>query len=99
MRQDAWRTYLEMALGLTETSRKRATKAVQRALGKGGATAEQLQEMAEELLQAGAANREAIARLVHNEMDRALNRVGLATADEVSALTARLREVEAEPRP
>jgi polyhydroxyalkanoate synthesis regulator phasin len=96
MRQDAWRAYLEMALGLTEASRKKATKAVKRALGKGGATAEQLQEMAEELLKTSAANREAMTKLVRYELDRALGRVGLATADEVSDLTARVRQLEAE---
>src|SRR2546430_11334919 len=96
MRQDAWRAYLEMALGLTEASRKKATKAVKRALGKGGATAEQLQEMAEELLKTSAANREAMTKLVRYELDRALGRVGLATAEEVSELTARVRQLEAE---
>ncbi len=96
MRQDAWRAYLEMALGLTEASRKKATKAVKRALGKGGATAEQLQELAEELVKTSAANREAMTKLVRYELDRALGRVGLATAEEVSELTARVRQLEAE---
>jgi len=98
MRQDAWRGYLEMALGLTEASRKQATKAVKRALGKGGATAEQLQGLAEELLKTSAANREALTRLVNAELERALNRVGLARADEVAELTTRVRELENELR-
>jgi polyhydroxyalkanoate synthesis regulator phasin len=96
MRQDAWRAYLEMALGLTEASRKKATKAVKRVLGKGGATAEQLQDLAEELLKTSAANREAMTKLVRYELDRALGRVGLATVEEVSDLTARVRQLEAE---
>src|SRR5437762_1788040 len=98
MRQDAWRSYLEMALGLTEASRKQATKAVKQALGKGGATAEQLQGLAEELLKTSAANREALTRLVNAELERALNRVGLARAEEVSELTTRVRELENELR-
>jgi polyhydroxyalkanoate synthesis regulator phasin len=85
-----------MALGLTEASRKKASKAVKEALGKGGATAEQLQDLAEELLKTSAANREAMTKLVRSELDRALSRVGLATADEVSELTARVRQLEAE---
>jgi polyhydroxyalkanoate synthesis regulator phasin len=96
MRQDALRAYLEMALGLTEASRKKASKAVKQALGKGGATAEQLQDLAEELLKTSAANREAMTKLVRSELDRTLSRVGLATADEVSELTARVRQLEAE---
>jgi polyhydroxyalkanoate synthesis regulator phasin len=96
MRQDAWRSYLEMALGLTEASRKQATKAVKRALGKGAVTTDQLQGLAEELLKTSAANREAIAKLVRVELDRALSRVGLATAEEVGALNDRIRQLESE---
>ena len=96
MRQDAWRSYLEMALGLTEASRKQATKAVKRAIGKGGATTEQLQGLAEELVRTSAANREAITKLVRAELDRALGRVGLAKAEDVEQLTARVHQLEAE---
>src|SRR5882672_10694817 len=88
---DAWRAYLDLALGLTETSRKRATKVAKKLVGKGGATAEQLQTMAEELVNTSVANREALTRLVRFELDRALGRVGLATAEEVGELTARVR--------
>src|SRR5436190_5050116 len=96
MRQDAWRSYLEMALGLTEASRKQATKAVKRVLGKGAVTTDQLQGLAEELLKTSAANREAITKLVRVELDRALSRVGLATAEEVGALNDRIRQLESE---
>ncbi|OLB65968.1 MAG: hypothetical protein AUI10_04565 [Actinobacteria bacterium 13_2_20CM_2_72_6] len=94
--QDAWRAYLDLALGLTETSRKKATKAVKKLTGRGGATAEQLQSMAEELVTTSLANREALARMVRSELERALGRVGLATTEEVSALTARVHELERE---
>ena len=92
--QDAWRAYLELALGLTETSRKKATKAVQRLIGKGGATAEQLQSLAEDLAKTSAGNREAITKLVRYELDRALGAVGLATDAEVAELTARVNDLE-----
>src|SRR6266545_3586867 len=94
MGQQAWRAYAEMALGMTDASRKKATKAVKRLLGRGGATAEQLQGLAEDLRQTSAANREALTKLIRVELDRALGRVGLATADEVADLTARVRELE-----
>jgi polyhydroxyalkanoate synthesis regulator phasin len=94
--QEAWRAYLDLAMGLTETSRKRATKVAKKLVGRGNATAEQLQTMAEELISTSMANREAITRLVRFELDRALGRVGLATAEEVSELTTRLRELEQE---
>lgn len=95
---EAWRAYLELALGLTEASRKKAQKAAKRLVGKGGATAGQLQAMAEELVATSVANREALTKLVRFEVDRALGKVGLATADEVADLTARVRELEEELR-
>ncbi len=96
--QDAWRAYYELALGLTETSRKKALKIAQRVAGKGGATAEQLQSLADDLVSAGAANREAMARMIKVELDRTLGRVGLATMDEVNDLTKRVHELERELR-
>lgn len=95
---EAWRAYLELALGLTEASRKKAQKAARKLVGKGGATAGQLQAMAEELVATSVANREALTKLVRFEVDRALGKVGLATADEVADLTTRVRELEEELR-
>jgi hypothetical protein len=54
--QDAWRAYLELALGLTEASKKRAQTAARKLVGSSGATAAQLQTMAEELVSTGLAN-------------------------------------------
>ncbi len=94
--QDAWRAYLDLALGFTETSRKRALKVAKKLVGRGGATAEQLQSMAEDLVNTSLANRESLVRLVRFELDKALGRVGLATAEEVADLTKRVRELEEE---
>jgi polyhydroxyalkanoate synthesis regulator phasin len=96
--QEAWRAYLDLALGFTEASRKRATKVARKLVGRGGATADQLQSMAEDLVSTSMANRESLIRLVRFELDRALGRVGLATAEEVSQLTKRVRELEEELR-
>ncbi len=92
--QDAVRAYLELALGLTETSRKRAMKIAKQLVSESGAKAGQVQSVAEELISTSLANREALTRLVRYEMDRALGRVGLATTDEVADLTSRLQELE-----
>jgi polyhydroxyalkanoate synthesis regulator phasin len=96
--QDAWRAYLGLALGVTEASRKRAMEATRKLVGQSGATAAQVQAVAEELLSAGLANREALTKIVRFEVDRALGAVGLATADEVAELTARVRQLERELR-
>ncbi|MEU3457241.1 hypothetical protein ABZ671_27100 [Micromonospora sp. NPDC006766] len=96
--QDAWRAYLELAMGLTEAPRKKAQDAVRRVVDQGGATAAQLQALAEELVSTGMANREALTKLIRFEVDRALGAVGLATADEVGELTRRVRELERQLR-
>ncbi|GIJ51967.1 hypothetical protein Val02_88530 [Virgisporangium aliadipatigenens] len=96
MRQDAWRAYAEIVLGMTEASRKRATKVAKQFLGKGGATAEQVQAFADELFKAGVANREQLTQVVRSELDRALARVGLAKAEEVATLESRVKDLEAQ---
>ncbi|MGC4815655.1 phasin family protein [Micromonospora sp. DT228] len=96
--QDAWRAYLELAMGLAEAPRKKAQDAARRLVGSGGATAAQLQALGEELVTTGAANREALTKLVRFEVDRALGAVGLATADEVAELTRRVHDLERQLR-
>jgi polyhydroxyalkanoate synthesis regulator phasin len=94
MAQEAWRAYLELALGMTEASRKKAKRAVKELVGKKSATAEQLQAMAEDLVRMGLGNREAIVNMIRAELDRALTHVGLASSEEIAALEARIRELE-----
>ncbi|WP_412542857.1 hypothetical protein R8Z50_10360 [Longispora sp. K20-0274] len=92
--QDAVRAYLELALGLTEASKKKATKIAKKLVAESGAKAGQAQSVAEELITTSLANREAVGKLVRYELDRALGRVGLATAEEVAELTDRVQELE-----
>ena len=51
--------------------------------------------MVEDLLAAGSANRDAVVELVRTEMDKSLDRVGLAKADELAALRDRIAALEA----
>ena len=96
--QEAVRTYLELALGLTEASRKRAKKVVDDVVGRGGATVEQARALTGDLITMNSANRRALAKLVRFEVDRTLAKVGLATAEEVNELTARVRDLERQLR-
>src|SRR6185437_1843275 len=98
MAQEAWRAYLELAIGATDATRKKATKAVKQLVGKSAVSGEQLQSMAEDLLRTSSASREAMANLVRFELDKALGRIGLATAEEVNSLSAKVRELEAKLR-
>jgi polyhydroxyalkanoate synthesis regulator phasin len=92
--QEALRTYFELAMGLTEASRKTVRKVVKDAVGKSNATADQAKALTTDLLAMNSANREALAKLVRFEVDRALGLVGLATAEEVNDLTVRVRQLE-----
>lgn len=96
--QDAWRAYLELALGVTQASRRKAEQAVRELLTRGGATAAQLQGVVDELLRTSRSNRAELVKLVRYEVDRALGKVGLATTEEVEALAARVRELERQLR-
>ncbi len=95
MVRDAVRNYLALASGVSEVTRQRALAAAKALAASGGATAEQVGNLAEELLSASRANREAIAAVVKLETDRALSRLGLASAEEVAALSSRVQHLEA----
>lgn len=92
--QDALKTYLAMATGLTDVSRKKAKAAAKKLAKRGGATVEQIQALTEDLVSTSTTNRDALQKIVRLEVDRALGLVGLATAEEVDTLTTRVRDLE-----
>ena len=94
--RDALKSYLALAGGVTEVTRQRALDAAKALVAQGEAAAEQVTSLAEDLLAQTRQNREAVTALVAYEVDRALARVGLATADEVETLTQRVRTLEAQ---
>jgi polyhydroxyalkanoate synthesis regulator phasin len=92
---DAVKNYLTLASGITEVTRQRAIAAARALAASGETTAEQVQTLAEDLIATSRSNREAASALVKLELDRALARVGLASAEEVTALSARVQRLEA----
>ena len=94
--RDALKSYLALAGSVTELTRQRALDAAKALVSQGEAATEQVTSLAEDLLAQSRSNREAVVALVGFEVDRALAKVGLATADEVAGLTERLRSLEAE---
>ncbi|MDP9466349.1 MAG: hypothetical protein M3P31_03785, partial [Actinomycetota bacterium] len=92
--RDALKSYLALAAGVTDLTRQTALTAARALVSQGEATAEQVTGLAEDLLAQTRQNREAVVALVSYEVDRALARVGLASADEVVTLTQRARELE-----
>ena len=92
--RDALKNYLTLASGLTEVGRQRAMAAAKALVAQGEATAEQVGNLADDLIQTSKANREMVTQLVRTEVERTLNTVGLATADSVERLTKRLQALE-----
>jgi polyhydroxyalkanoate synthesis regulator phasin len=92
--RDALKNYLTLASGLTEVGRQRAMAASKALVAQGEATAEQVGSLAEDLIQTSKNNRDLITALVRSEVEKALNTVGLATADSVERLTKRLQSLE-----
>jgi polyhydroxyalkanoate synthesis regulator phasin len=95
---DALKGYLALATGLTEVTKQRATAAAKALVAQGEAAAGSVQAVADDLIAQSKSNREAVTALVKFEVDRALGRVGLATAEEVSELTSRIRQLEKQLR-
>jgi polyhydroxyalkanoate synthesis regulator phasin len=95
---DALKGYLALATGLTEVTKQRATAAAKALVAQGEAAAGSVQAIADDLMAQSKSNRDAVSALVKFEVDKALGRVGLATAEEVTELTARIRLLEKELR-
>lgn len=95
---DALKGYLALATGLTEVTKARATAAAKAVVAQGGSAAGTVSALADDLLAQSRSNREALTAVVRFEVDKALGRVGLASADEVEELTARIRSLEAQLR-
>jgi len=96
--KDAIKGYLALATGLTDVTRQRATSAAKALVAQGEATAGQVQSLADDLVAQSKSNREAVVALVRYEVDKALGRVGLVSKDEVDALQARIKSLEAQLR-
>jgi polyhydroxyalkanoate synthesis regulator phasin len=96
--KDSLKGYLALANGLTEVTRQKATAAAKALVAQGEATAGQVTGLADDLLAQSKSNREALSALVKFEVDKALGRVGLASAEEVTELTARIRSLETQLR-
>lgn len=94
MVREALRNYVTLAAGLSEVTRQRAMQAARALASQGEATRDQVSSLAEDLVSTSRKNREAIATLVRLEVEKAMSRVGVATADEVAVLTRRLQRLE-----
>ena len=100
---DALRSYAALASGLTEATATKAREVagalVEQALaltGKGTDLTGQVTDLADDLLETGKENREALTQLVRAEVDRAIGRVGFVREDELAALRRHVQRLEQE---
>ena len=99
---ESFRGYVQLASGLGELTRARATEAAQGLLslpGVGIATgkfAVQVGALAEELLAAATTNREHLTTLVRGEVDAAVTRLGLVPAEKLEESRAEVARLRAE---
>jgi len=97
------RGYVQLASGLSELTRARATEAAHGLLSLQGSGIEtgsklavQVSALAEELLAAATANRHNLTTLVRTEVDAAVGRIGLVPAEQLQASQAELAQLRAE---
>lgn len=93
--------YLEMANGLTEMTRARATEAAKALIAqglllsaKGGASDKDVREVADEVLGSVQANRDLLLDLVRGEVQKATGAMGFVHADEVDAVRRHIERLE-----
>ena len=97
------RGYVQLASGLSELTRARATEAAQGLLSlqgsgitTGSKLAVQVSALAEELLAAATTNRHNLTALVRSEVDAAVTRLGLVAAEKLSESQAEADRLRAE---
>ncbi len=95
------RSYLQLASGLAEMSRARATQAASALLTlssnvSSNALSTQVQDLAEELLTAAAANRRSIVALVRGEVESAVSRASVMSIEELDRARAAMAKLSAD---
>ena len=96
---DARQNYVNLVAGLTRTTRDRAQATARVLLAQAGLTdvahdaGERVSKLAEEIVNAGRANRELMENLIGAEVDKAATRLGFARAEEVQELREEIAEL------
>jgi polyhydroxyalkanoate synthesis regulator phasin len=99
MTLDAINNYLHMVSGLTKTSRARARAAAQAMLAQAGLdgvaadAGERVGKLAEEIMNAGRANRELLEKVVAGEVGKAAAKLGFARSSELESLRQEVVEL------
>jgi polyhydroxyalkanoate synthesis regulator phasin len=90
---DGLQRYLEVASGLTRTTLGVTERAVAQFVREGEAAAEHAERLLDEVVARSVEGSGALAKLVRTEVARALERAGVARADEVGELRRQVDEL------
>lgn len=82
--------YVEMAAGLTTATVHTAERVVQRLVQEGEVAADRAERAVADVLDASQRNRAALMELVRGEVERAVDRLNLATRGDLEAMEERL---------
>lgn len=82
--------YVEMAAGLTTVTVQAAERIVQRLVQEGEVAADRAERVVADVLEASERNRGELMELVRAEVDRAVERLNLATRGDLDAMEERL---------
>jgi polyhydroxyalkanoate synthesis regulator phasin len=99
MTLEAINNYLHMVSGLSKTTRARARAAAKTMLAQAGLdgvaadAGERVGKLAEEIMNAGRANRELLEKVVAGEVDKAATRLGFARTSELETLRQEVAEL------
>jgi polyhydroxyalkanoate synthesis regulator phasin len=99
MTLEAINNYLHMVSGLSQSTRARARAAAKAMLAQAGLdgvaadAGERVGKLAEEIMNAGRANRELLEKVVAGEVDKAAARLGFARASELESLRQEVAEL------
>ncbi|MCX8527940.1 MAG: hypothetical protein ORN20_07360 [Candidatus Nanopelagicales bacterium] len=100
------RTYLQLATGVTEATAAKAREVVSGLVAQGinltskvqpvQDVADQVQELADELVETSRNNRELLVGMIRSEVDKAVGRMGFVREDELAALRRHVQRLETE---
>ncbi|GAA1574219.1 hypothetical protein GCM10009804_33730 [Kribbella hippodromi] len=98
MVMDALRGYVQLANGLTEVTKQKAQTAAKALLQQTGADTltTRVTDLADEIVATSKSNRQLLQAIVSNEVEGAVARLGFVRAEEVAALTRRVKTLETE---
>lgn len=88
------RSTLRMASVAAEIPRKQAERLARELSSRGEVRASQVSAVAEEIVKRSRQNAEMVRTLISSEIRRQLRLLGLASKDDVDALTRRVRQLE-----